>query len=440
MRTHAGRGAGKQIVTFLLASVSLLITVGCQANRRSVEWLGVNTNWLARVAGGSTAPLSLRDDLACLDALHIRHIREPLMDWNVIHPNATKNADFALCDDVVKQAQSAGTEILVVCPHIPQPAGANEPMPDAPAVETFRAWVRDFVERYDGDRRADMPGLRKPILHYELALDTQRIRPDAYASWAVAFAGAAKEACPKATLVLGGIENPGMSPCNEDGPHDPAYFSRLVEALAHSGSNPMPFDTIGFACFPMQCLPVVDPFNVATGYLRKVLADHHVTRPLWLTAYGQTATATDTDGQAADLVKWTLTARTLNIERMYLYALSDPEPGTRPRGPFGLTYRVLPDQPPIRRKAFTALSILADYLVDQPHVTYRRDGVYMLTGRSEPTFVVWEPEVYNPPPLNLHGWWNVRQLDGRTTMRNGRELKATREPTYLQPAASPFLR
>jgi len=439
MKHHAPRlrNAGP-----LLASLAMVLSagiMGCQTLTPSPDWLGINTYWLADAnSQAADRMIDLDDDLALLEALHIRHVRAPLMNWAAVESTSGAPLNFAAPDRLIRQAQDAGINLVAVCASVPVWARTNEDLPDADRIEQFAEFVSRFVARYDGDGWRDMPGLRQPILHYELAFDLTRLKPDAYAAWVEAFAAAAKKTAPQATVILGGLVNPGLDPCETGGRGGPDDFARLVDTIVAAHGPDVPFDAVSFTCFPLQCLPIPDPFNTATGYLRKVMAEHGFDRPLLLSGYGQNVNQTAPENQATNLVKWTLVARTMQVERMYIHALTDVEPPGRPHGAYGLTYRVTDDLAPIRRQAFETVAVLAEQLSKQPIVTYRRPGVYLLTGRQEPTYVVWEPDVYTPPRLDLSGWWEVRRLDGRSAVLPGREIQAGQEPIYLQTAPSPF--
>ena len=427
---------------FRAASLVLWLSigmVGCQPIGPSPEWLGINTHWSARTLEAQNGgEADLDDELELLKDLHIRHVRAPLMDWAAIESLSDAGPDWSATDRIVLKAQRMGVKLVAVCPGVPPWAQTAEGLPDPDRIEQFADFVRRFVERYDGDGRRDMPGLQRPIEHFELAFDLSRVEPDAYAAWVSAFADAVKTAAPRATVILGGLTNPGLDPCDPNGRRRPDDFARLLDAMALDHGNAMPFDVVGFSCFPLQCLPVPDPFNTATGYLRKAMADRSFVRPLWMTAYGQNVNQSHPDRQAADLVKWTLTARTLDVDRMFLHALTDVEPPGRPRGAFGLAYRVMNDHTAIRRKAFEAVAVLAERLSKQSIVTYRLPGLYMLTSREEPTYVLWRPDIHEPPHFELNGWWEVTGLDGRSSVILGLNIQSEPEPIYLRQSKSPF--
>ncbi|HID05674.1 MAG TPA: hypothetical protein EYP10_00850, partial [Armatimonadetes bacterium] len=44
----------------------------------------------------------------------------------------------------------------------------SDRLPASEHMDAYRAWIRALVERYDGDGKDDMPGLRYPILHYQV--------------------------------------------------------------------------------------------------------------------------------------------------------------------------------------------------------------------------------------------------------------------------------
>ena len=83
--------------------------------------------------------------------------------------------------------------------------------------------------------------------------------------------------------------------------------------------------------------------------------------------------------------------------------------------------------------------MLLGILKTQPHVTRRAEGIYMLSGQKEPTYVLWKVASYDPSSFLIPGWWEVRTMNGQQVVRQGAEIKLSYQPIFLQPTRSPFI-
>ena len=68
-------------------------------------------------------------------------------------------------------------------------------------------WVRDTVERYDGDGIDDMQGLRTPAKHWQIDNEPPRLR-EGYSDLVLITSKAIKEADPEAKVLIGGLQLP----------------------------------------------------------------------------------------------------------------------------------------------------------------------------------------------------------------------------------------
>ena len=115
--------------------------------------------------------------------------------WGVMQKDANAPIDFSKTDEVVSNAQKHGLHLLVtlfpfadwdqksygeeckVLPNdraLPQKKGGFE----TPGLPYYRCnpndwagyakWLDAVIERYDGDGKEDMPGLKDPIRYYEI--------------------------------------------------------------------------------------------------------------------------------------------------------------------------------------------------------------------------------------------------------------------------------
>jgi hypothetical protein len=93
----------------------------------------------------------------------------------VVKPRPAAPADWTLPDWVVTRAQEQGISLMVTLFDAidPSPGAGHVGLFVAPDQEhAWRAFVTALVERYDGDGVDDMPGLRLPVLGYEIGNET----------------------------------------------------------------------------------------------------------------------------------------------------------------------------------------------------------------------------------------------------------------------------
>jgi hypothetical protein len=198
---------------------------------------------------------------------------------------------------------------------------------------------------------------------------------------------------------------------------------------------------VGFHSFPDR-YPGRQPFGHAVGYLNQVMAGRNVNKPLWLTEFGYNSGAREESLQADYLVRWSLRARAMGVDRAYLYGLRDYRlPGEAGPGQnFGLVRETESGQVPPQKPSFQAMRQLLLELEDRPRVTREADGLYKLIGKGSPTYVLWKKESgYDPSGILIPGWWEVRTVSGRTSVRQGTEIELSGTPMFLRKVVSPFL-
>lgn len=114
-----------------------------------------------------------------------------LVGWNKIEPQRPRNGRhfyrWKKLDQAMSHWQDAGFHIVVTLrmgrgwfsgPHKFRPEGLPviintmmnnaDRLPQPEYMDDFEQWVTAVVERYDGDGHADMPGLLRPVLHYQI--------------------------------------------------------------------------------------------------------------------------------------------------------------------------------------------------------------------------------------------------------------------------------
>ncbi len=421
----------------------LLALSGCAEKKTTRHWLGINTSMGADPGARATLAVRSESDLRFVRELGFPRLRDPVMNWDRIQSMPGEPYDFSVSDTIVLQANAADIELHAVLADLP-PWATHETDGDFPVPEheqAFSDFVTAFVERYDGDGKADMPKLSEPIHAYEYLDGTGTQPPDEYAAWLRRFYDAVHAADPEAIVVLGSLRSPGLPPVPRIDGHDADWFGRLLDASVLEGSSYPCFDVVGFHNNP-EDYPGRQPFSYAVTYIQQTMADVGIDKPLWLTAYGYDSAAREEVVQADKLVQWTLTARALGIARAYVYCLHDESvpDAIGPRRNYGLLRVSADNQTPTRKPAYSAMRQVLAELDRRPRVTRRADGLYVLAGRGSPTYVVWKPESqYDPSGVFMPGWWEVRRQGGPADVQLGSEIEITETPVFLRRALSPFL-
>ncbi len=423
---------------------------GCAAPEQT-DWLGIDVRLATPIAGSQpasapNAPIDGEVDFRLMAELGVNLLRVDLMDWSRVQPGPEGRYDFSAIDRLVRLADKANIEITAVCSGVPAWAAANPPakLPARDKSQAFVNFVRAFVERYGTGGVKPMPGLHRPIRAFECFEAPEDTPTAEYAYWLKAFHDAVKGVSPKAIVVLGSLASPGLKdPTRPQGDYD-TFFERFLAEVVLEGPSFPYFDVVGFQNYP-RSFPGRPPFEHNVIYLRQKMGARHIDRPIWLTAFGAASNdphARGDDRQAAELVRWAIHGRTLGLDRMYLHTLRDAPAGQAQKDSpaFGLVRAGGGGQGPALKPAFQALTILLGILKSQGHVTRRADGVYMLSGQEQPTYVVWSVPSYDPSPFLISGWWDIRTINGQREVREGREIRPTDKPIFLRQTTSPFIR
>ncbi|GMU22766.1 MAG: hypothetical protein AMXMBFR13_28500 [Phycisphaerae bacterium] len=414
-------------------------------------WLGLNTHvpettgWTARPTDERSEPVG-SPVLAPLRELSVPMIRDRLMDWSRVQPAPDARYDFSTSDAVIREAQAAGADVLVLFAGIPAWAAGTGPGGSPPArlparehAPAFASFVRSFVERYDGDAVEDMRGLRYPIRAYEFQSEIESLPTAEYAFWLRTFHDAVRKADSRTVISLGSLRSPGVRGVHSSDSDDPDWFEQLLaEPALQRGTFP-PFQAISFINYPPDYPGRVE-FADALAYLRRVMADHGLNLPIWLTEYGGGGVAADEHRQAHQVVKWALQARAQGIDRVYLGA--SREESIAGKNQSLLSGLVKPGEAGVivKTPAFNAFAALLHELRRRPAVSRRAPGLYMLSGEGPPVFVMWQDEEFNLTSFLSPGWWEIRDFDGRTFLRQGADVQVTEAPKFLQRVRSPFIR
>ena len=115
----------------------------------------------------------------------MKHYAEAVQ-WGEMQKAANKPIDFSKLDLFVREYQKQGfTELTVALKSHSKWAdkdGRNfkstNPTPKKKYENLYVKWIHDIVERYDGDGKKDMPGLRWPVRYYEIGSEFSSYEPE----------------------------------------------------------------------------------------------------------------------------------------------------------------------------------------------------------------------------------------------------------------------
>ncbi len=416
-------------------------------------WIGLNTQagWWEPALGervGAAGPADRRIDFDLVRELGVPMVRDLAMNWGRIQPQAGAAFDFSVSDEIVAQAQSADADLLILCWGVPRwaaPAPGDQPVdPGVPAREhagAFAAFVKAFVERYDRDGVADMPGLRRPVAAYEFMNDVESVPPAEYAFWLKLFRAAVKQADARARVVCGSLRSPGVRLVQRPDGDYPTWMERLLAEPGLQGAGFPHFDVAAFVCYPAE-YPGRAPFEDGLAYVSQTLAAAGLRLPVWVTAFGFDSGSKNEPQQADNLFKWAIHGRALGIDRLYVDGLRDYRLAgdTGVGRNTGLVREASPGAVPARKPAFQALAMLIREIAERPQVARYRDGLYALTGAGEIRYVLWKVESYDAREFLIPDWWEVTRLSGSRAVRQGSAIRPGSSPVLLKRVRSPFIR
>ena len=115
----------------------------------------------------------------------MKHYAEAVQ-WGEMQKAANKPIDFSKLDLFVREYQKQGfTELTVALKSHSKWADkdgrrfkSTNPTPKKKYEKLYIKWIHDIVERYDGDGKADMPGLRWPVRYYEIGSEFSSYEPE----------------------------------------------------------------------------------------------------------------------------------------------------------------------------------------------------------------------------------------------------------------------
>ena len=178
-----------------------------------------------------------------LQALGANWVKVPLVAWGLIEKTPPREGkhfyDWTKLDKIVREYENAHSSLLLVVkassPWASEKfAGWRKSYPPKKEYwDDYYAFINALVERYDGDGYNDMPGLRYPVLYYEIESEAEHPcfwagTDEEYIHLLKTAYTAAKAANPNCKIVLAGINLRG-DPINF--PHQYQFIRKTLLAI-----------------------------------------------------------------------------------------------------------------------------------------------------------------------------------------------------------------
>ncbi|XOU94920.1 MAG: glycosyl hydrolase [Candidatus Kerfeldbacteria bacterium] len=218
--------------------------------------------------------------------------------WGEMQENASSEIDFSNTDNMIKSSATYDINILPTIWHYAEWDQQDNPNSNECIASTsefkrefgeyrcvpyhwkeYLGWVSMIVERYDGDGLGDMPGLKKPITHWEIMNEPDLGTPDSspglqfligepsdYAELLKRTSSAIRTSDPNATILIAGAAGGDESFLN--------YFREVF-------SDKETLDTFDIANVHCISNGDVDSFN--TVPYAAMLAEFNINKPIWVT-------------------------------------------------------------------------------------------------------------------------------------------------------------
>ena len=236
-----------------------------------------------------------------------RWAKIPLVAWGRAEANAPNGGihkyRWGPLDKLVKEYQNAGFHLQMVL------KAANPWASDASKTEggfkgrgegavsappkpehrvNYHAWVAAIVERYDADGHNDMPGIKYPVLYWEIESEAQhegywRGSAQEYGELLKLAHDAAKEACPESRIILSGMNmgdlfygEPTEQELEKHMASLPEFHRKGVEFVEYTMSLVDYFDVIELH-YNRNYKTI--PHEVA--WIKRKLAEHSVEKAIW---------------------------------------------------------------------------------------------------------------------------------------------------------------
>ena len=323
-------------------------------------------------------------DLEAAQELGIQWVRGAV-GWDMVQRRPDGEFTWDMFDRYVRDVQAHGFKALVMLfPFLQwdqEQCHAGKRMLGPPCdMDAYRRFVRATVERYDGDGKNDMPGLRYPILYWEVFNEPAMkdlppfydFTPKDYFNLLKATYEEVKGACAQCKIVQGGVA--GIAP-------DKERFLRSYLALG--GGNYFDIANIHFIHSGD-----FDTFNVEP--FKRILQEYGIDKPIWVTEVqiesgpGAHYPYLTDEEAAALLVKGYVRAFALGADKLFYVVLKPIR-----EFPPNVVVSSLIDTHGKKRTTYFAMETMIKELGDFTSVEKLGDGLFKFTTPQGPVYVVW---------------------------------------------------
>jgi O-glycosyl hydrolase len=253
----------------------------------------------------------------------------PYTSWYVLQKDPSRIVEM---DRWVTALQANGLEPIAMVSPWPGNQTGNYTESYLPDLDSYRRYVQQLVERYDGDGVEDMPGLRAPVRYWEvdnepdlkntnLPRDNTRnydpstfCTPSEYAKVLIASSQAIKAAYPEAKVLNGGPYRPAVA----------GTYTYMSEVLKVEGALSS-FDILSLHTYADDAQRLRDGIVA----MRSLVPD----KPVWITEISTPSTPSpeSRERQATLLLQDVTTAALSGASVLLWHSLGDP-PGGRGKG------------------------------------------------------------------------------------------------------------
>jgi hypothetical protein len=192
--------------------------------------------------------------------------------------------------------------------------------------EKYKGFVKAAVERYDGDGKNAMPGLRNPILYWQVGNEPSITRKRDFAKLQVMTYTAIKEACPECKVLMGGTAHPILPVRQWEGDFETDiekymdWFSRDYEPILKE-LNGKYFDIFAFHWYGKAG---GDYKGIKPVYqrIKSMLMKYNHPVPIWITEMGAYSGAPGRSGPLKALPFQTEREQAVDYFKRYVFSLS----------------------------------------------------------------------------------------------------------------------
>lgn len=108
----------------------------------------------------------------------VKFYPENYTEWDKMQTSANAAIDFSKTDDMVRRYQNNGmTNIIMGLRYDASWAKQANGIPKPEFQSAYETWLSRLIERYDGDGKDDMSGLRSPVTTFEIGVEYSSYAP-----------------------------------------------------------------------------------------------------------------------------------------------------------------------------------------------------------------------------------------------------------------------